>query len=54
MECVCSHPSLQGLRRWVLATSDAHGLYAQFGFTPLAKPDIFMEKHDPHVYATER
>ena len=35
MECVSSHPALQGLRRWMLATSDAHGLYAQFGFTPI-------------------
>jgi GNAT superfamily N-acetyltransferase len=50
MECVSSHPNLQGLRRWVLATSDAHGLYAQFGFTPLAKPEFFMEKHNPSVY----
>lgn len=52
MECVSSHPDLQGLRRWVLATSDAHGLYAQFGFTALAKPEVFMEKHNPNVYET--
>jgi GNAT superfamily N-acetyltransferase len=51
MECITTHPSLQGLRRWTLATRDAHGLYAQFGFTPLLKPDGWMERHDPEVYA---
>ena len=50
MECVLEHPQLQGLRRWVLATRDAHGLYQKFGFTPLNKPEIFMELHDPDVY----
>src|SRR5512146_1056100 len=38
MEAVFSHPDLQGLRRWVLATKDAHGLYRQFGFDGLANP----------------
>ena len=51
MECISSHPALQGLRRWMLATSDAHGLYAQFGFTPIKAPERWMEKHDPQVYA---
>ena len=51
MECVVSHPDLQGLRRWILATSDAHGLYQKFGFTALKRPEIFMERHDPEVYA---
>jgi GNAT superfamily N-acetyltransferase len=51
MECIVSHPSLQGLRRWTLATRDAHALYAQFGFRPLAAPDRWMEHHDPNVYA---
>ena len=51
MECVSSHPALQGLRRWMLATSDAHGLYVQFGFTPIKAPERWMEKHDPQVYA---
>ena len=50
MECVTSHPELQGLRRWILATSDAHGLYGQFGFTSLTRPESFMERHDPNVY----
>lgn len=50
MECIVAHPELQGLRRWMLATADAHGLYAQFGFTPLKAPARWMEKHDPGVY----
>ena len=50
MDTIISHPELQGLRRWNLATAEAHGIYAQFGFTPLAKPDRWMEKHDPSVY----
>jgi GNAT superfamily N-acetyltransferase len=49
MECVKAHPELQGLRRWMLATRDAHGLYAQYGFTPV-DPDRFMEIRDPDVY----
>jgi GNAT superfamily N-acetyltransferase len=51
MECIVSHPALQGLRRWTLATRDAHGLYAQYGFTPLRKPGRWMERHDQNVYA---
>ena len=50
MECVMSHPDLQGLRRWVLATLDAHGLYEQFGFTPLKNPGRFMERHNANPY----
>lgn len=50
METVIAHPEVQGLRRWVLATRDAHGLYARYGFTPLAAPERWMEKHDPEVY----
>jgi hypothetical protein len=50
MECVVKHPELQGLRRWVLATRDAHSLYQKFGFIPLAHPDRFMERHNPNVY----
>jgi hypothetical protein len=45
-----SHPDLQGLRRWVLGTRDAHGLYQKFGFTPLKRPEIFMEIVNPDVY----
>ena len=50
MQCIVRHPELQGLRRWTLATRDAHGLYARSGFKPLANPDRFMELHDPDVY----
>lgn len=44
METIHSHPDLQGLRRWLLATSDAHGLYAQYGWKPLANVERWMEK----------
>jgi len=50
MDCITGHPDLQGLRRWILLTRDAHGLYRQFGFTELAKPDRWMERWDPDVY----
>jgi GNAT superfamily N-acetyltransferase len=52
MQSILKHPQLQGLRRWVLATRDAHSLYRKFGFMPLAKPDRFMELHNPNVYKT--
>lgn len=51
MEAVVRHPDLQGLRRMMLATRDAHGLYEQYGFTPLASPGVMMERHDPDVYS---
>jgi GNAT superfamily N-acetyltransferase len=51
MDNVIAHPDLQGLRRMMLATRDAHGLYAQYGFTPLAAPDRIMENHKPNVYS---
>lgn len=44
MEVVVSHPHLKGLRRWMLATANAHGLYRPYGFAELGKPEIFMEK----------
>jgi GNAT superfamily N-acetyltransferase len=50
MESIMQHPALQGLRRWILLTRDAHGLYKQFGFTPLASADRYMELHRPEVY----
>jgi GNAT superfamily N-acetyltransferase len=52
MEAIFAHPQLLGLRRWLLATRDAHGLYARCGFTPLAAPERFMERHDAGVYGT--
>ena len=51
MDAVVAHPELQGLRRMALATRDAHALYAQYGFTPLARPETFMERYRPEVYA---
>jgi len=53
MECITQHPALQNLRRWILTTRDAHGLYAQVGFTPLKAPERFMELHRPNVYETD-
>ena len=50
MDAIVGHPEVQGLRRWLLGTRDAHGLYSQYGFRPLAAPERFMERHDPHVY----
>jgi|SRR3984885_2834937 GNAT superfamily N-acetyltransferase len=47
---VMAHPELQGLRRFMLATRDAHGLYRQFGFTEPQNPQVLMERHDPDVY----
>jgi GNAT superfamily N-acetyltransferase len=50
MECVVAHPELQDLRRWILVTADAHDLYRKYGFTQLARPESFMELHDPDVH----
>ena len=44
MEVVAGHPELRGLRRWLLATRDAHGLYRKIGFTALTSPADFMER----------
>jgi GNAT superfamily N-acetyltransferase len=49
-ECILSHPELQNLRRWVLVTQNAHRLYRKCGFTTLARPESFMEIHNPGVY----
>jgi GNAT superfamily N-acetyltransferase len=54
MECITQHPDLQGLRRWMLATRDAHGLYAQYGFTPLDNPDMMMQIARPNIYNEEQ
>ncbi|MBG9387685.1 GNAT family N-acetyltransferase [Caenimonas sp. DR4.4] len=50
MQAMRDHPELQGLRRMLLATRDAHGLYAQFGFKPLMAPDRMMEINQPDIY----
>jgi len=51
---VLAHPRLQGLRRFMLGTRDAHGLYARFGFKPLAYPERFMEIHPESSYKCGR
>lgn len=53
-ECITQHPALQNLRRWILVTRDAHGLYSQFGFTPVEMPQLYMELHRPNIYETPR
>ncbi len=50
MQTIITHPDLQGLRRMALATADAHGLYQQYGFTALNKPENFMERWNPTIY----
>ncbi|WP_447731159.1 GNAT family N-acetyltransferase [Pseudoxanthomonas suwonensis] len=50
MAAVMAHPQLQGLRRFMLATSDAHGLYARFGFREPARPRTLMEILRPDIY----
>jgi GNAT superfamily N-acetyltransferase len=50
VECVVAHPDLQGLRRFVLVTKDAHGLYARFGFETPADPTTYMHIHRPDAY----
>lgn len=50
MEVVAAHPDLQGLRRWLLLTRDAHGLYRKTGFTEPKTPERYMEKFFPDVY----
>ncbi len=49
VRCVREHPELQGLRRWLLATADAHGLYRKHGFLQLERPDAFMEIVTPYA-----
>jgi GNAT superfamily N-acetyltransferase len=50
VQALHDHQELQGLRRWMLATSDAHGVYAALGWQPIAQPELFMQRHDPDVY----
>ena len=49
MEVILGHPELQGFRRWVLATKDAHELYRKFGFIDLHRPERWMERPDPSM-----
>jgi GNAT superfamily N-acetyltransferase len=54
MECILAHPDLQGLRRFLLATRDAHGLYSRFGFAPPRNAAVWMEIHDDRIYDPTR
>lgn len=54
MEAVKAHKDLQGIRRFMLVTRDAHGLYKKYGFTPLANPDRHMELLNRDVYKKHR
>ncbi|MBA3601221.1 MAG: GNAT family N-acetyltransferase [Acidobacteria bacterium] len=50
MKAILEHPDLQGFRRWILATKDAHGLYEKFEFSALRHPERWMEKTAPNAY----
>lgn len=50
MAAILAHPELQGLRRLLLATSDAHGLYAKYDFQPITRPERFMERYRPDAH----
>lgn len=50
METIINHPDLQGFRRWILATRDAHTLYEKFGFAGLKAPERWMERAAPNAY----
>ncbi len=54
METIMAYPTLHRLRRFMLATKDAHSLYQQFGFTPLTFTDRWMHIHQPDVYKNEK
>ncbi|MDR3426753.1 MULTISPECIES: GNAT family N-acetyltransferase [Silvimonas] len=50
LQCIHTHPDLQGLRRWMLFTADAHGLYEQFGWKPAARPERYLERLNTDPY----
>ena len=50
MDCIMSHPNLQGLRRWILLTSTAEWLYKKYGFQNVPNPEVYMELYNPNVY----
>jgi GNAT superfamily N-acetyltransferase len=54
VETIVAHPGLQGLRRWVLLTRDAHGLYRKFGFEAPRRMEAYMDRWDPDVYTRGR
>jgi GNAT superfamily N-acetyltransferase len=49
IQTIVESPKMKGLRRFLLATADAHGLYSQFGFTQIRKPDSWMEIFTPYL-----
>jgi GNAT superfamily N-acetyltransferase len=51
MQTIMKYPELQGFRRWILSTADAHGLYEQFGWQSVANPERWMEVHNREVYS---
>lgn len=51
MDTIMNHPDLQDLRRWILLTGDAHGLYRQFGWTAISDSSKWMELHNKNVYS---
>jgi GNAT superfamily N-acetyltransferase len=53
VETIAAHTRLQGLRRWMLATKDAHELYRKVGFNDLKQPERWMERHDAEVYSRQ-
>jgi len=53
LEIILAHPQLQGLRRFLLATRDAHGLYKKFSITPINNSETCMQSHQPNVYKKE-
>ncbi|MGO4475385.1 GNAT family N-acetyltransferase [Massilia sp. 2TAF26] len=52
LRIVLEHPSLQGLRRFTLNTTDSHSLYERFGFTAPQRPETVMERYSPNIYLT--
>ena len=52
MDSIIMHPELQGLRRWILLTRDAHRLYERSGFKSLLNPDRYMELFKPDAYSS--
>lgn len=52
MKAVMAHPSLKGLRRFTVATGDAHTLYEKFGFTAPLRPETLMERYFPNLYVS--
>ena len=54
MGCIMRHPALQGLRRWILLTRDAHELYSQFGFTSVNAAERYMELYRSDVYENRK